>query len=357
MSSEFPRPQQPVSNLHMAISRFVDGEDMDHEEDQIRSNFRTELECQSLLASVEKELRYDTPEASRVRLIRSFERLNLRMALEDNRTPPTGVIRHDPTSEKATTYGTDARRKGPRSWYWPVMTLVGAVALIAVWMSVPVQQKISRSTSRVYTTTKGQRANVLLPDGTHAVLGVASTLRYVENTATNTRDIDLNGEAYFEVMHNPAHPLVVRTNGAVTQVLGTSFSVRGYQDDAETRVVVATGRVSVNQTVLNAGEVGRVEGGDVAVTRGVPVEFAFAWTTGTIVFDDVPLSEALVELGRWYDADFRVEDPALLTRRVSGKFTRSTVADIADAIATAVGGRYERSGKHITFRTGGKRAF
>ncbi|WP_138991252.1 FecR family protein [Larkinella sp. C7] len=93
--------------------------------------------------------------------------------------------------------------------------------------------------------TSSQPVVIHLEDGSTVTLAPASRIHYAKNFSTPKREVYLNGEAFFEVAKDPAHPFLVYANGLVTKVLGTSFTVKAYESSREVIVEVKTGRVSV----------------------------------------------------------------------------------------------------------------
>lgn len=209
---------------------------------------------------------------------------------------------------------------------------------------------------REVATTKGQRAELRLSDGTRVVLGAASRLEYAPEPDGRTRDVRLTGEAYFEVAPDSAHPFVVRTAGAVTRVLGTEFTVRAYAGSDEVEVAVAGGRVllassdSSTGVLLIKGQLGALRVGAPPTVRTLAsLEPFVAWTEGRLAFDGAPLRVALRQLERWYDVNFVVADSALADRRLTARFRAESLTEALDAIAVALDARYERRDRVISF--------
>jgi transmembrane sensor len=203
---------------------------------------------------------------------------------------------------------------------------------------------------RQYVTPAGQRAEFNLSDGTHIVLSVASRLRVPADYGARDRSVYLEGEAYFDVRHDTGRPFQVHTGAAITEDLGTRFAVRAYTDDRVVRVVVAEGRVALQGTELHQGQLGALAaGGPVAVKTGVDVDRYLAWTQGRLVFDNTPLREALPQLGRWYDLEFRLGDSSLAGLPVTASFKNQPTAEVLDLLALSLGLRQGRQGRTITF--------
>lgn len=205
---------------------------------------------------------------------------------------------------------------------------------------------------REVATLRAQRAQLRLQDGTRITLGVDSRLRYSQAFATaRTRDIYLEGEAYFEVARDTLRPFRVHAADAITRVLGTRFGVRAYAEDRGVRVVVVEGRVAfgdgaATDVTLGRGDLGELKAGAAPVVRqGVDVASYLAWVDGRLVFADTPLGEVVLRLSRWYDIDVRLGSPSL----ANDPYTMSLRGDEAPehvlwTIAAAVDARLERRG-------------
>jgi transmembrane sensor len=211
---------------------------------------------------------------------------------------------------------------------------------------------------RVVTTPPGQRASFRLPDGTSVMLGVASTLRHPVRFGAGRREVELEGEAYFEVVHDESRAFAVRAGDIVAVDLGTQFIVRAYRDDHHARVVVREGKVALRaasaqddsaQQVLLPGQLGRLERNGTPVAERVDTSVYFAWTEGRLVFDDVPLRDALPQLSRWYDLEFRLADSALGRVPLTATFKNQPTEDVLDLLAASLGMRQVRSGRTVTF--------
>jgi transmembrane sensor len=214
---------------------------------------------------------------------------------------------------------------------------------------------------RETSTRPGERATVLLADGSRVTLAAASTLRY-PLTFGPTRDLHLQGEAYFEVAHDPTRPFLVHARGAETRVLGTKFVVRALAADSAVVVAVAEGKVALSRArdttlsavraaVLTRGEVGRLApGGDAAVLVGADAAQYLAWTEGRLLFRDTPLRDVLPELSRWYGFDVRFAPGAereLADRRFTGTFANESADEVLTFLSLSAEVRVTREGDRI----------
>ena len=209
--------------------------------------------------------------------------------------------------------------------------------------------------TRVASTAPGERAAFRLPDGTQVMLSVASTLRYPARFGTGPREVTLEGEAYFDVAHQRARPFVVRAGELVAKDLGTRFTVRAYPADGDARVVVREGKVAIRaagdgpEEVVAPGELGRLADGGLPVVETADTSALFAWTEGRLVFDAVPLREALPQLGRWFDLEFRLADESLGDVPLTATLKTQPTPDVLGGLSASLGLRHRQRGRMVTF--------
>ena len=198
------------------------------------------------------------------------------------------------------------------------------------------------TTERTYRTSSGEVDTLRLADGSTVVLGPASTLALGAFDATH-RESTLDGQAYFDVIHDDARPFVVRTASATLRDLGTSFTVLS---DAErgTRVAVTSGSVDVTAanggagapTVLRAGDRAEVTEGRMRVDRGTVTPDELSWTRGVLELRDAPLAVVAEELRRWYGVKLLVTDSTLAARRVTATFQDASADELGRVLAAVL---------------------
>ncbi len=227
---------------------------------------------------------------------------------------------------------------------WRVAVAAAGVALGVGLVVRSVSHRADLASSgRTYATATGQRLSVTLVDGTRLTLAPASRVQVVGD-----REVALEGEAYFAVVHDAAHPFAVRVRGAVARDVGTRFDVRAYPQDAAARVIVAEGEVAVGSAHLRSGDLATIGDHRVVIAHEVDVGALTNWTSGELVFHDTPLSEAAQDLARWYGVDVRVSDPLLRGRRLTASVVPDGPIDgVLDMLAPAVRARYERHGQVV----------
>lgn len=209
---------------------------------------------------------------------------------------------------------------------------------------------------QLMTPPNSQQSSFTLSDGTKVRLNAGSTLRYGAGYGRSSRDVQLEGEAYFDVVHDDARPFRVHARGAVAEDLGTRFVVRAYAEMARLEVAVEEGKVALradrpasDSALLLPGQLGRIApDGALSVETGVDLERWLGWTHGALVLDGMPLAEAARTIGRRFDVDVVVRGERLSARTVSARFRDEPLTEVLDALAVALDARWTRDGRAVT---------
>jgi len=242
--------------------------------------------------------------------------------------------------------------------------LVAAVALGAAgwWKHTEELRVADEGPPREYVTERGQRAEVTLLDGTRVWLSADSHLEVPQSYGATSRDVTLDGEAYFIVQHDAKRPFRVHAGESVSEDLGTEFDVRAYPGDSGATVIVSSGRVAlhhaadsgtqVHTTQLSRGQMGRLDrNGAVSVVDNVDVDATLAWRKGRLAFEERPLRDVARELERWYDIDIALNDSALANTPLTASFTSQSADQALSIVAGALGAHYARDGRTVRFTT------
>jgi transmembrane sensor len=234
-----------------------------------------------------------------------------------------------------------------------VILIALAIGPLAWWM---IGNSMRRDTDpiREYRTANGQRAIVHLLDGSRITMGPGTLIRIPKEFDKGSRLITLEGEALFDVTHDSAQPFIVRLRNAETQDLGTKFVISAYPDDSLSWVAVVDGRVAVRSrarqseranAVLVKGEATTIlPGGHLRTEHDVALASYTSWTTGRLVFDNARLGDAIPQLSRWYDTDFRLADTRLADRRLFATLQDEPLSEVLKLLALSLDLRIERRG-------------
>ncbi len=225
-----------------------------------------------------------------------------------------------------------------------------SVAFLAVYYSR--QANDSPFLYRELKTMAGERKTITLADGTRIWLNNASVLRYPARFNSQTREVNLEGEAFFEVMHDRKKPFLIHTAQLKVQVLGTSFNVRSYTGDKEAAVHVATGKVAVynqfNRVMLVNGEQVVYNRLNRSFTRsaGDP-EISRAWQNNTLSFRYETLENICLRLERWYDVKVVIKNEKLLHKRYTLEQHDETLENVMKVLCAGEL-NYKISGRSVT---------
>jgi transmembrane sensor len=208
---------------------------------------------------------------------------------------------------------------------------------------------------RVYRTPAGQPQRLRLPDSSVVTLAPQSQLRYPAQFATSSREVYLEGEAFFEVTKNPHRPFRVHSGAWVTQVLGTKFNVSAVPGASQLAVSLVEGKVQVtdkqDKYLLAPGQQLRA---DVATGRIYRQAFdrqrVLAWRSNQLVFKNEKLADVAPQLERRYGVKLVFADPATAEVRLWATFDNEPLPRVLDALRLAGGLHYHREGQVIYLR-------
>lgn len=168
----------------------------------------------------------------------------------------------------------------------------------------------------------GSKAIVNLSDGSVVHLNYGSRIKYPQFFTGDTREVELIGEGYFDVAHNPDKPFIVKTEELNIKALGTSFNVLTYPKDDIIETTLVNGKVILEHEGLDKEKktIGamvpgqhvsyNIKTGEISSTKG-SVEKYIAWKEGKLVFEDTPITQVAEKLSRMFNVDIEVADDAL----------------------------------------------
>lgn len=204
---------------------------------------------------------------------------------------------------------------------------IAAAVIVAVSCGFLINEYRYDKLAQLQTVTvpAGQRAQITLADGTKVWLNSESTLSYRSDFGRRDRDVELDGEAYFEVAKNKEIPFYVNTETNQVRVVGTHFNVCAYKGSNEFETTLVEGIVDIyaydNErplTRLTKNEFfGSYQG---KYKKAVLPSYDYLrWREGLYCFDDSPFSCILTKLEKYYNVKITVENPKVLNYRCTGK--------------------------------------
>ncbi|MBI9059053.1 MAG: DUF4974 domain-containing protein [Labilibaculum sp.] len=206
--------------------------------------------------------------------------------------------------------------------------------------------------SKEMYTPKGVRANFELEDGTKVWLNSNSNLKYSYDF--KSRNIELDGEAYFEVAHDKELPFIVSSRGLKVKVLGTTFNVNTYEKNKiettllEGSVELINDSNNSKPTILKPGERAIYQDDKSEMpTSKVDTKYITAWKDGYILFRDTPMKDVITSLERWYGVDISIKNPTIYQYSFTANLRDKNLPQILDLIRLSSPIGYKINGKNV----------
>jgi len=243
-----------------------------------------------------------------------------------------------------------------------VKIAAAAVLLAGIFFTVNYYNNGRNKSIKTFLAAYGERKNIQLPDGSDVTLNAGSKIEINERFGVSTRDVYLEGEAFFDVKHNGKLPFIVHTNAMDVKALGTAFNVKAYLNEKITETSLIRGLVEVtlkesnNRTMLlypnqkikwehplattgnnNSSTVKGSDSLNVADSLVKKLQVTdygnikeVAWKENKLIFDDELFSDIAIQLERWYGAQIEFEDDSLRHYRFTGNFEKEDINTVLD---------------------------
>jgi transmembrane sensor len=203
---------------------------------------------------------------------------------------------------------------------------------------------------------RGGQFRIVLSDGTKVYLNAESSLRFPVGFAQGNREVELRGEAYFEVARNPRRPFLVKAfspqgDSSLVRVLGTHFNVNAYSDEGAVTTTLIEGSLMVEargqKQLLTPGQQAQVSKEILVVP--VQVENEIAWTQGEFFYSGATMRVIASDLARWYDleVEYRGNVPDHFNARIQRREPLSSILHILEATNRV---HFNLEGKKLTIQ-------
>ncbi|MFA5327466.1 MAG: FecR domain-containing protein [Prolixibacteraceae bacterium] len=232
--------------------------------------------------------------------------------------------------------------------YNPVFRLAAAVLVAAVLLVSGYEVFFTPSATEkmlVISATDQVLNTFTLPDGTLVSLNSDTKVTYPKKFGRNTREVSIEGEAFFEVKPNKNKPFIIHAGKAQIKVLGTSFNVNAYPQLKQVEVIVETGKVQVlnqvaettrtNELILTPGDKGTLVFSSNSLLKTTNQDPNFlAWKTHNLIFKATSLSEVIENLEKVYKVKIRLADSKLSGLLLTAQFNNYSLDFILKVIET-----------------------
>ena len=233
-----------------------------------------------------------------------------------------------------------------RRWgFWPLALSVAAALVLVVisgWFGIRHPVGSTDETELSCCAGSGEVIQVILPDETKVWLNSNSTLFYPESFKRKTREVRLEGEAFFDVKSDKDHPFVVHARDCNIKVLGTQFDVDAYPDNgSELHATLVSGRIEMSlvtggrrrSAILAPGQRFSYDNeNDRATVAYVDAESLTSWRTGCISFFHTSLKDVLTMIGNSFGIRFVINNASLLNDTYSGTFDHQPLEEILSTL-------------------------
>lgn len=232
--------------------------------------------------------------------------------------------------------------------------------LYTAWPNL--ENRISTVSYNELSVPSGMCKLLVLNDGTRLWLNSGSSLKYPGRFKGKKREVYLQGEAYFEVVHNADIPFIVHAGKLSTRVLGTTFNIRAYKDDPDVKVTLFTGKVEVireisnketSKLILLPKQVAtyRKDAGSLIKTTvsNISINQYLAWKDGKLIFDETPVSEVLRRLSLAYGVKFILTDEKINRCTITGAFNvNQKIEEVLQSISISIDGKFVKDANSFT---------
>ncbi len=232
-----------------------------------------------------------------------------------------------------------------------IFTKVAAVFILplsiySIYLTTRIPKTLPAEANQiVWQTIKapvGTKADFLLPDGSHVWLNSGSVFKYPVSFAKDKRQVEMIGEAFFDVFKDASHPFLVKAGKMNIAVKGTRFNVTNYADEVNTELILESGSVQLFSGDYNENNiVANIVPGERAIldvarnalsVSNVDVSKYTSWKEGLLIFKDDQMDEVVRKLNRWFNVDIVLESPELKEYVYTATYRNETLPQILELL-------------------------
>ncbi len=248
----------------------------------------------------------------------------------------------------------DEETARPNLHIWRKVAAVAAVVLLLFGTALATWHVASQRPEQFYALTApmGSTSRLTLPDGSVVWLNAGSTLRYSTNFSVKNRNVELNGEGYFEVAKQDGSEFTVKTSGYDVTVKGTKFDVSAYDDDPVVSTSLMQGKVVISQgetrMEMKPGETVTLDKTTGSLMKTATADTPNAWTMNSTDFNEIRLGDFAKILSRKYGVEIHITSQKVRDIRLAMTLqNRETIEDVLKSLKIVTNTRIVRDGKQI----------
>jgi transmembrane sensor len=262
------------------------------------------------------------------------------------------------------------------------LAFISAFVILFLREKQTIARPVSVSENNV-STRPGSKSQVTLPDGTTVILNADSKLTYPDNFLGETREVSLEGEAYFNVTHNKKKPFIIHTKAIDIKVLGTVFNVKAYPQESTSEATLIKGSIEVTLTSHSNEKIMLKPSEKITVSNlpllkkqnekpkmGINTEPAteetplvmldhvsedkkeniyseIGWTQNKLMFKNESLDEIVKTMEHWYGCNIEVKSDKLKLQKFTGNFTEESCMQVLQALQLSYNFSFKKENNNI----------
>lgn len=239
---------------------------------------------------------------------------------------------------------------------WRKVAAIAAIVVLSIGGTIGISKMITASESNEFFVLEapyGEKSKIILSDGSLVWLNAGSTIRYSSNFNKSDRNIELDGEAYFEVTKHNDKPFIVKTQKYDVLVKGTKFNVSSYKDEPFVTTTLMEGSIELQYQNkcfrMKAGECNQLDTRSNKFTQ-TPVhsEQYKSWIEDRIEYDAITLQELIFRLSRQYNVNIYLDPNNDIDKSFSiSLHNKETIREVLDGLSKAIPIKIQYKGKDI----------
>jgi len=242
---------------------------------------------------------------------------------------------------------------------------VAATVVITIGLSLYFTKKQTPKLLEIVTITKhtdpGHKRTLTLSDGSIVKLNAGSSVSFAEQFGSDSREIELIGEAFFQVAKDANRPFKVKTGDVTTIALGTSFNINAYPDSKSIDISLATGKVKIEYAdtpkmttdplYLEPGEKATYTSSTQEIRKEAfdPIEI-LGWKDGIIYFKNADETTLIVKLERWYGVEIKLLNDTQKIIDITTKFENATLDNVLNSLGYTMGFEFSINDKKVEIK-------